>query len=213
MPRLGTPKKRTSRAKKVKQAVTGKSIKSTESSKSAKSTQPDKTEEQGDGIPTDRLEVMLPSEQEVDLAAGPEPEPETPPTQTVDLHDKLVVLDLVRGWEISQALTQKDMSMRNIYRHHHYYYNDYYTSKTAQEMLDDAKPMSLGDATTLWQSLLRSSSLGWDGRRGIKKDYKRWTFKHFVRRTSGPAVLTVDARGSEPSQRIMSVRTEMFQNA
>lgn len=185
MPRLGTVKKRAT-AKKAKKATT--SAKSTKSTKST-STQ----------SPTD--DTAVDADNVVEAEPEPEPEPENP--IQVDLHDKLVVLDLVRGWEIGQALRSKNRE--NPYRSRYNYYGETYSFETAQQMLDDAKPMDLKDATTLWTSLLHNSSLNWNGRRGVKKDYKRWTFKHWAGRNRGPTALTVDARGSEHKQRIVSV--------
>lgn len=185
MPRLGTVKKRTT-AKKAKKATT--------SAKSTKSTKSTSTQSPNDDTAVDPDNV-------VKAELEPEPEPENP--IQVDLHDKLVVLDLVRGWEIGQALRSK--TKETPYRSRYNYYGEAYSFKNAQEMLDDAKPMDLKDATMLWTSLLHNSSLNWNGRRGVKKDYKRWTFKHWAGRNRGPTSLTVDARGSEHKQRIVSV--------
>lgn len=185
MPRLGTVKKRGT-AKKAKKATT-----SAKSTKSAGSTSTQS--------PTDDPAVHP----DTTVKAEPEPEPEPENPIQVDLHDKLVVLDLVRGWEIGQALRSK--TKETPYRTRYNYYGEAYSFKNAQEMLDDAKPMDLKDATMLWTSLLHNSSLNWNGRRGVKKDYKRWTFKHWAGRNRGPTSLTVDARGSEHKQRIVSV--------
>lgn len=200
MPRLGTPKTRRKPAKKVankaKDGAT--SIKSTKSTKSAKPAKQAQSSSTGiEAVPDDEAVPDAEAAAAVEAAAGPEPEPE--PVALVDLHDKLVVLDLVRGWEISQSLKQPG---RPQYNHYHY---SQFSTEAAQRMLNDAKPMDLGDAIKLWQVLLNNSCMNWDGRRGIKKDYKRWTFKHFVRNRTGPTVLTVDARGSEHQQRIASV--------
>jgi len=184
MPRLGTVKKRGT-AKKAKKVTT-----------SAKSTKSTSTQSPTDDTAADP---------DIAVKAEPEPEPEPEPENPiqVDLHDKLVVLDLVRGWEIGQALRSK--TKETPYRSRYNYYGEAYSFKNAQEMLDDAKPMDLKDATMLWTSLLHNSSLNWNGRRGVKKDYKRWTFKHWAGRNRGPTSLTVDARGSEHKQRIVSV--------
>jgi len=131
---------------------------------------------------------------------------EPPPAYKVNIDEKIIVLGLVRHWEITQIVKSKGGFGNN------YLPFNGFRDHTAQAMLEDAAPMTLVDATTLWRSILEQSALMWNRRGGLKKDYKRWTFKWWAFHKRGPPQLTVDARGSESDykQRISSVSRMTF---
>jgi hypothetical protein len=131
-----------------------------------------------------------------------------PPAYKVNIDEKIIVLGLVRHWEITQIVKSKGGTSTS--RHSYHSYNGF-RDHTAQAMLEDAAPMTLADATTLWRSILEQSALMWNRRGGLKKDYKRWTFKWWAMYKRGPPQLTVDARGSESDykQRINSVSHDL----
>jgi hypothetical protein len=124
------------------------------------------------------------------------PEPECPYKPT--FNDTITVLGLVRQWELQRIILSEGSHMADqpdpLHGRASYFPDRYGTVAT---LLDDPAPMTLDDATKLWTSLLSSSSLNWHRRGGLKKDYKRWTYKWWAFYKRGPVSLTVDARGSE----------------